>query len=243
MLGRTFFSLGILLASVVPFAMTIDNRISQHHHHHHHHHENFPHHWKDDDACPEDVVEWRTRSGEIIFTGTVRKIVVADESSDDRYRDDDFDYRHETSKMAFEENVLEMEEGMRLSAVVEVKRVLRGGQALNRLPENGGHVIKSVNQLKVGKKLVVVEDLNNPEFCHPYEAIKVNDTRIFFALKSQTGNLRLNSSLVKFSLRNVEIFEVAVKGDDLQSICCTKIKLIIFILPSHSSDELVRRGD
>lgn len=211
MLGRSFFSLGFFLASVVPFAIAIDNRISQHHHryHHHHHHEHSLHHWKDDEACPEDVIEWRTRSAEIIFTGTVRKIVAADESSDDSYHDDDFDYKAQTSKVA-------LEDGMRLSAVVEVKRVLRGGQALNRLPENGGHVINSVNQLKVGKKLVVVEDLNNPEFCHPYEAVRVNDTRIFFAVNSESGNLRLNSSLVKFSLRNVEIFEVAVKGDDLQ---------------------------
>ena len=85
-----------------------------------------------------------------------------------------------------------------LKAEVEIKRVFKGSNVVLNAP----HVHH--------KRRVVVDGLGDPHICH--SMVRKHDSRIFLVNKNGNGELRLNSSLVRITLNNLEQAESAVKG-------------------------------
>lgn len=81
---------------------------------------------------------------------------------------------------------------------VEIKRVFKGGNVILNAP-HAHH-----------KKRVVVDGLGDPHICH--SMARKHDSRIFLVNTNGHGELRLNSSLVRITLNNLEQAESAVKG-------------------------------
>ena len=89
-------------------------------------------------------------------------------------------------------------------AEVEIKRVIKGSEVL--LGVHGW----TFNGLGARPR-VEVAGIGDRTICNS-EARKY-DTRIFLVSKSDVGRLRLNSSLVRISLNNIERTEAAVNGN------------------------------
>jgi len=87
-------------------------------------------------------------------------------------------------------------------ANVEIKRVIKGSEVLLR----GRRSFNGVGQ----RPRVLVAGIGDRDICNS-EARKY-DTRIFLVSRSNIGQLRLNSSLVRISLSNIERTEAAVNG-------------------------------
>jgi len=101
------------------------------------------------------------------------------------------------------------------SAKVEIKRVLKGGELIERVSTREG--------VGVGvSRFVIIDGLGDPSMCDT--VARRNDTRIFMVVQSHRGDggeggervtpggLRLSSSLVRMSLGNIEHAEAAIKG-------------------------------
>ncbi len=98
---------------------------------------------------------------------------------------------------------------------VEIKRVFKGGNVIRTAP----HVHH--------KRRVMVDGLGDPHICH--SMVRKHDSRIFMVNANGHGDLRLNSSLVRITLNNLEHAESAVKGEFslislLSLAACYKIK-------------------
>lgn len=141
--------------------------------------------------CHERPIAVREPNASVIFTGTVRYV----EADDQR-------------------------PGL-LRASVEIKRVLKGGYVLSRLPRRttgAGGGIETMRDASaptsVGtgqKRVVIVEGIGDPTIC--YSETRLHDTRIFFANKASDGELTLNSSLARMTLENIAQTEAAVRGE------------------------------
>ncbi|GBN73583.1 hypothetical protein AVEN_125450-1 [Araneus ventricosus] len=77
------------------------------------------------------------------------------------------------------------------NAMVFVKRVLKGDK-------------------KLQNNAVVVSGLGNRLICH--SVVKERDTRIFLVSQIEDGFLRLNSSLLRMSIPNLDILDAVIKG-------------------------------
>jgi len=84
---------------------------------------------------------------------------------------------------------------------VEIKRVIKGSDVLLT-----GRTLSGVGS----RPRVLVAGIGDRAICNS-EARK-HDTRIFLVSRSSDGQLRLNSSLVRISLDNIERTEAAVNG-------------------------------
>lgn len=90
-------------------------------------------------------------------------------------------------------------------ANVEIKRIIKGADVLlagRRWTFNG---------LGGPKPRVLVTGIGDPAICNSHA--RKYDTRIFLVSRSYNGQLRLNSSLVRISLNNIERAEAAVNGN------------------------------
>lgn len=125
-------------------------------------------------GCFEPSIEVRERNASAIFTGTIRDLEPDKDNPE------------------------------ALKATVEVKRVLKGGHILSRLPHQayGGDSWKTV----------VVDGIGSGKICRSFA--RKHDTRIFLVNKGINGELELNSSLERITLGNIEKIESAVKGEN-----------------------------
>lgn len=88
-------------------------------------------------------------------------------------------------------------------AQVEVKRVIKGDNVINSLP--------GVNPYKPWmRRVVMIDGIGDPHICH--SKARRYDTKIFLLNKAKNGELKLNSSLVRLTLSNLEMADAAVKG-------------------------------
>lgn len=92
-----------------------------------------------------------------------------------------------------------------LRARVDVKRVMKGFAVLGRVATGW-----TTDQHGSRRLVVEVQGIGDEAICNSHS--RINDTRIFLVSKTSTGNLRLNSSLVRISLDNIEQAEAAVNG-------------------------------
>ena len=92
-----------------------------------------------------------------------------------------------------------------MRARVEVKRVMKGASVLGRVATGW-----TTDRHGARRLVVDVKGIGDPAVCN--SEARVNDTRIFLVGKTSTGDLRLNSSLVRMSLDNIEQAEAAVNG-------------------------------
>lgn len=83
---------------------------------------------------------------------------------------------------------------------VEVKRIFKGSNLVETLPVmmSGTH------------RMVIVEGFGDPHICE--SNIKLKDTRIFLLNEGTHGCLRLNSSIVRITVNNLDRTDAAVKG-------------------------------
>ncbi|GIY22620.1 ntA domain-containing protein [Caerostris extrusa] len=84
------------------------------------------------------------------------------------------------------------------NAVVLVKRVLKGDK-------------------KLQNNAVVVAGLGSRLICH--SVVKERDTRIFLVIETENGFLKLNSSVLRISIPNLDIMDAVIKG---KKILCLK---------------------
>ena len=88
-------------------------------------------------------------------------------------------------------------------AKVEVKRVMKGNSIVDTLP---GAWTNSVWR----HKLVTVDGIGDPAICD--SAVRKYDTRIFLLNEASNGELRINSSLLRMSLNNIDHADAVIKG-------------------------------
>jgi len=88
-------------------------------------------------------------------------------------------------------------------AQVEVKRIIKGKNVINQLPG-----ISRFNPWV--RKMVMVDGIGDPHICN--SKARKYDTRIFMLNKNGNGELKLNQSLVRLTLHNLEVADAAVKG-------------------------------
>ena len=126
----------------------------------------------DSTVCHEMTIEKAEEEANVIFTGTIRDIML--------------DNEHPNMK----------------KAQVEVKRVMKGYNIIKTIP----------SEFPSRRKMVMVEGIDDPHICH--SSARKYDTRIFLVNKGHTGELKLNSSLVRITLNNIIRADAAVKGKD-----------------------------
>ncbi|XP_034338203.1 agrin isoform X16 [Magallana gigas] len=101
-------------------------------------------------------------------------------------------------------SVSALQRGSKLySAVVEIKRVMKGEDLL------GESSVSNAGQE------VVVQGFGDPRFCE--NTVRVFDTRILMLGLDDGGILRLNSSVVRISLRNLDRVEHAVNDEPYEA--------------------------
>ena len=89
-------------------------------------------------------------------------------------------------------------------AQVEVKRVIKGNNVINTLP--------GINRFNPwARKMVMVDGIGDPDICK--SKARKYDTRIWLLNKNGHGELKLNASLVRLTLHNLEVADAAVKGE------------------------------
>jgi hypothetical protein len=88
------------------------------------------------------------------------------------------------------------------SAEVEVKRVIKGKEKL----------LEVTGQDSINRKgrTITVTGFGNPGICE--SDVRVSDTRIMMLTVEDGGTLRLNSSVFRISLRNLDRVEHSVNG-------------------------------
>lgn len=86
---------------------------------------------------------------------------------------------------------------------VEIKRVFKGENEISILGGLRGPV-------NFYRQKVIVEGLGDPDIC--FSDVRRYDTRIFMVTKMSNGELKLNSSLMRVTLNNLEKADAAVKG-------------------------------
>ncbi|XP_056008873.1 LOW QUALITY PROTEIN: agrin-like [Ostrea edulis] len=86
------------------------------------------------------------------------------------------------------------------SAEVEVKRVMKGKEKLLEVTGRG----------QIDRRTIAVQGFGNPEICE--SDVRVSDTRILMLTLEEGGTLRLNSSVFRISLRNLDRVEHSVNG-------------------------------
>jgi hypothetical protein len=86
-------------------------------------------------------------------------------------------------------------------AEVEAKRVMKGRYIVKALPGK-------LNRRR--RKVVFIEGIGNPQFCE--SSVSKYDTRIFLLSTMSNGHLRLNSSVVRLTLRTIERTDAAIKS-------------------------------
>lgn len=86
------------------------------------------------------------------------------------------------------------------SAEVEVKRVVKGKEKLLEVTGRG----------QIDRRTIAVQGFGNPEICE--SDVRVSDTRILMLTLEEGGTLRLNSSVFRISLRNLDRVEHSVNG-------------------------------
>lgn len=102
-------------------------------------------------------------------------------------------------------SVSALQRGSKLySAVVEIKRVMKGEDLL------GESSVSNAGQE------VLVQGFGDPRFCE--NTVRVFDTRILMLSLDDGGILRLNSSVVRISLRNLDRVEHAVNGKKMKGV-------------------------
>ena len=84
---------------------------------------------------------------------------------------------------------------------IEIKRVMKGNGVVNSVPTMHIHH---------HKKMVMVDGFGDPHICD--SRVHAHDTRIFLLNRGRNGMLRLNSSLVRLSLNNLQRTGAAVRG-------------------------------
>lgn len=86
-------------------------------------------------------------------------------------------------------------------ATVEIKRILKGSQVIGRSPLTlfPGD----------GRRYVVVEGIGSSRICKSF--VRKHDTRIFLVNKGSNGELTLNSSLERITLKNINRFDSLIK--------------------------------
>lgn len=143
--------------------------------------------------CRDKPLEHREESAAIIFTGTVERIVSSRRRRKHRHNEAiDVDFRGPAALTS-----------RNYVAVVRVKRVMKESESS-----------PPIRRVRNGQ-MVVVQGLGDPAMCHSH--VKERDTRIFLMGWLPNGHLRLNSSLVKLTLRNLFKVEAAIKGE------CTEV--------------------
>ena len=134
--------------------------------------------------CLEKSMQAREESANVIFTGTIRDL--------------EPDWQHPDQ----------------MKARVEIKRVMKGGHVLSRLTADQGATAAGAATAGGGgesrHRMVTVDGIGDPAVCN--SLARKLDTRIFLVNKGPNGELRLNSSLVRITLDNIEEAEAAVKG-------------------------------
>ena len=93
---------------------------------------------------------------------------------------------------------------------VEIKRVMKGNEVVNDIPTMHIH--------RGHRKMLMVEGFGDPHICD--SRVLPHDTRIFLLNKGKNGELRLNSSLVRVSLNNLERTGAAVRGERFSVKTC-----------------------
>lgn len=94
-----------------------------------------------------------------------------------------------------------------MKAQVEIKRIFKGNNVVNGLPS--GQSGSSTNPWH--KRVIMVDGIGDPHICQ--SKARKYDTRIFLANKGANGELKLNSSLVRLTLSNLEHTEAVVKSE------------------------------
>jgi coxsackievirus/adenovirus receptor len=90
-------------------------------------------------------------------------------------------------------------------AQVEIKRIFKGQNVVNGMSrEQEGYPDPW------HRRVIMVDGSGDPHICH--SNARKHDTRIFLANKGVNGELKLNSSLVRLTLSNLEHAEAAVKS-------------------------------
>lgn len=90
-------------------------------------------------------------------------------------------------------------------AEVEVKRILKGANSLFTLPA------------LVERNTVIVDGIGDPRICD--SRARKYDSRIFLVNRAPSGELRLNSSLVRLTLSNLDHAEAAIRGEWTSAAC------------------------
>ena len=123
--------------------------------------------------CSDKPLETREEEANVIFTGTIRNLYT--------------DWDRPRLKRA----------------QVEVKRVMKGRNVINKLPGawpgNFWH-----------RRIVTVDGIGDPHICD--SRVRKYDTRIFMLGRGEHGELRLNSSLIRITLDNIKEADAAVRG-------------------------------
>lgn len=91
---------------------------------------------------------------------------------------------------------------------IEVKRVFKGDNIVN------AHV--NFEDPITHHKMLMIEGFGDEGICD--SNVRKFDTRIFLLNKGSNGDLKLNSSIVRISLRNLEHTDAVVKGRSILSV-------------------------
>lgn len=94
---------------------------------------------------------------------------------------------------------------------IEIKRIFKGNGEIHNRTYN---VIKRGPN---GRSMVMIEGFGDPHICE--SVVRKFDTRIFLLNKGENGDLKLNSSIVRLTLTNLERTYAAVEGKRHLYIC------------------------
>lgn len=86
--------------------------------------------------------------------------------------------------------------------IIHRSRTYKGVIRIKRVMKGLSDVLSNV--------VVVVSGFGNPHICHSH--VKEKDTRIFLLSQTPNGDFKLNSSLVRVTLKNLLRTEAAIKG-------------------------------
>ena len=86
---------------------------------------------------------------------------------------------------------------------VEIKRVFKGDNEIRSMPG-------MAHARRLFRKMVTVDGFGDPRICD--SKVRRHDTRIFLLKKKENGELKLESSVVRLTLPNIEQADAAVKG-------------------------------
>ncbi|GAB6019274.1 hypothetical protein CHUAL_000874 [Chamberlinius hualienensis] len=138
-----------------------------------------------DKKCTDQTLAVRERKANVIFTGTVRKLIPHSNGT-----------------------VITSRNNVKYDAVVDVKRLLKGA-VIGRV---NGAQRSDVDADTSGIGTVLVENFGNTDkICRGN--VRERDTRIFMVVRLPNGVLRLNSSLIRVTLRNLDAVMGVIRGN------------------------------